>query len=94
MSKKIDDARKALTKAIKKHAEIVGGTAVSLKKAQRAAAEIQSAASVYASLVERKTGIPTPFLALWNSGLEAATIASLVAERDTLTKKHHRSDDK
>ncbi|MBC7723802.1 MAG: hypothetical protein H7146_03510 [Burkholderiaceae bacterium] len=94
MSNKIAAARKTLTKAIKKHAEIVGGTAVSLKKAQRAAAEIQSAASAYAKLVEEKTGIPTPFLTLWNSGLEAATIASLVAERDALARKPHKNRDK
>ena len=30
MSKKIDEARKQLNKALKKHAEVVGGTAVSL----------------------------------------------------------------
>lgn len=94
MSKKIDAARKALTKAIKKHAEIVGGTAVSLKRVQRAAAEIQAAASEYASLVEEKTGIPTPFLALWDSGLEAATIASLIAERDSLASKPRKDHSK
>ena len=33
MSKKIDAARKELSKALKKHAEVVGADAVSLKKA-------------------------------------------------------------
>jgi hypothetical protein len=50
MANKIDAARKRLTKAIKKHAEIVSGTAVPLKKAQRAAAAIQQAALDYAEL--------------------------------------------
>ena len=48
MSKKIDEARKHLTKALKKHAEVVGGQAVSLKKAERAAARVAEAATAYA----------------------------------------------
>ncbi|HEV7949866.1 MAG TPA: hypothetical protein VGP24_08885 [Glaciihabitans sp.] len=88
MSKKIDAARKRLTKAINKHAEIVGGNAVTLKKSQRAAAEIQEAAIEYALLVQKKTGVETPFPNLWNSGLEASTLASLTAERDALKSKN------
>lgn len=84
MAKKIESARKRLTKAIKKHSEIVSGTAVSLKKAQRAAAEIQQAALDYAELVQKKTGIGSPFPNLWNDGLEPTTVASLKAERDAL----------
>ena len=84
MSKKIDAARKRLTKAIKKHSVIVSGTAVPLKKAQRAAAEIQQAALDYAELVQRKTGIGSPFPNLWNDGLEESTRDSLKAERDAL----------
>jgi len=87
MSKKIDASAKRLTKAIKKHAEIVGGTSVTLKKAQRAAAEVQEAAIEYALLVQQKTGLDTPFPNLWNPGLEATTIASLISERDALAKK-------
>jgi hypothetical protein len=87
MSKKIDAASKRLTKAIKKHTEIVTGSSVTLKKAQRAAAEIQEAAIEYAVLVQEKTGTETPFPNLWNSGLEASTVASLIAERDALKKK-------
>ena len=84
MSKKIDAARKKLTKAIKKHSEIVGGAAVPLKKAQRAASEIHQAALDYSSLVEAKTGIESPFPNLWHDGLEPSTVASLTAERDAL----------
>jgi hypothetical protein len=87
MSKKIDSARKDLTKALKKHAEIVGGTAVSLKKAQRAAAEIHLAAFEYAALVEAKTGLPSPFGEVLQPGLDTSTMASLTAERDALAKK-------
>jgi len=87
MSKKIDSARKDLTKALKKHAEIVGGTAVSLKKAQRAAAEIHLAAIEYAALVEAKTGLPSPFGDVLQPGLDTSTMESLTAERDALAKK-------
>jgi hypothetical protein len=87
MSKKIDESSKRLRKAIKKHAEIVGGNSVTLKKAQRSAAAIQEAAIEYALLVQEKTGIETPFPNLWNPGLEASTVASLISERDALIKK-------
>ena len=87
MSKKIDSARKDLTRALKKHAEIVGGTAVSLKKAQRAAAEIHLAAIKYAALVEAKTGLPSPFGEVLQPGLDTSTMASLTAERDALAVK-------
>ena len=88
MSKKIDAAAKRLTKAVKKHAEIVGASSVTLKKAQRAAAEVQEAAIAYAVTVQEKTGIDTPFPNLWDSGLEESTITSLIAERDALAKKN------
>lgn len=87
--KKIDSALRDLTKALGKHAKVVGGSAVTLKKAQRAAAAVQEAAINYASIVEAKTGIETPFPNLWTSGLESSTIASLIAERDKLAKKSH-----
>jgi len=87
MSKKIDSARKDLTRALKKHAEIVGGTAVSLKKAQRAAAAIHVAAFEYAALVEAKTGLPSPFGEVLQPGLDTSTMASLTAERDALAVK-------
>jgi hypothetical protein len=87
MSKKIDAARKRLTKALKKHAAIVGGSAVSLKKAQRAATEIHQAAIDYSAVVQSKTGIESPFPLLWQDGLEPSTVASLVAERDAMATK-------
>jgi hypothetical protein len=87
MSKKIDAARKALTKAIKKHAEIAGGAAVPLKKAERAAAAVRDAATTYAEIVHAKTGLDSPFEGMVNPGLEAATIASLEAERDKIATK-------
>jgi len=88
MSKKIDEARKHLTKALKKHAEVVGGSAVSLKKSQRAAAEVREAALRYAEVVTGKTGHPSPFDGLVDhDGLEQSTIASLAAERDKLATK-------
>ena len=87
MSKKIDAARKTLSKALKKHAEIVGAHAVSLKKAQRASARVQAAAADYAAVVQAKSGLPSPFDALDTSGLEASTIASLKAERNAIHNK-------
>ena len=87
MSKKIDEARKQLNKALKKHAEVVGGTAVSLKKSQRAAAAVHAAADRYAEVVHKKTGLASPFEGLIQVSLEPATIASLEAERDMLSTK-------
>ncbi len=88
MSKKIDEARKLLNKALKKHAGIVGGSAVSLKKSQRAAAEVREAALAYAELVTHKTGHPSPFDGLTDhDGLAPKTIASLKAEREKLATK-------
>ncbi len=87
MSKKIDAARKELTKALKKHAEIVGQRSVSLKKSQRAAAAVQAACAAYAAVVHTKTGLDSPFANAPTTGLEAATIASLEAERDALSTK-------
>jgi hypothetical protein len=87
MSKKIDSARKDLTKALKKHATVVGATAVSLKKAQRAASEVHIAAIAYAAAVEAKTGLTSPFGDALQPGLDTSTLDSLTAERDAISKK-------
>ena len=87
MSKKIDEARKHLTKELKKHAEVVGGQAVSLKKAERAAARVAEAASAYAELVEKKTALASPFQGVEPAGLEPDSVASLEAERDKLSTR-------
>ena len=87
MSKKIDAARKELSKALKKHAEIVGADAVSLKKAQRASARVQAAAADYVAVVQAKSGMPSPFDPVDTSGLQASTIASLKAERNAIHNK-------
>ena len=87
MSKKINEARKHLTKALKKHAEVVGGQAVSLKKAERAATRVAEAAAAYAQLVEQKTGLASPFQSVEPEGLEPETLASLEAERDKLSTR-------
>lgn len=87
MSKKIDEARKQLNKALKKHAEVVGGQAVSLKKAERAAARVAEAAADYAQLVEAKTGLTSPFHGIEPVALDADSVASLEAERDKLSTR-------
>jgi len=87
MSKKINEARKQLSKALKKHADVVGGSAVSLKKAERAASRVAEAAAHYAQLVEKKTGLASPFQGVEPVGLEAETVASLEAERDALSTR-------
>lgn len=83
---KIKAARKQLEKALEKHAEVVGAAAVSMKKAQRANAKLAAAVAAYAEAVEHKTGVPSPIVAGAYSGLEAATIASLQAERDAISR--------
>jgi hypothetical protein len=83
VTKKIDTALKELTKALEKHAQIVGLKPVPQKKAGRAAAELRSAATAYANLVEAKTGQRNPFIDF----LDPATIASLSHERDELAKR-------
>ncbi|MCU1514963.1 MAG: hypothetical protein JWO10_2053, partial [Microbacteriaceae bacterium] len=60
MSKKIDHSLQQLIKALKKHAEVVGSSRVSLKKAERAAVKLETAATDYAHAVFAKTGLVTP----------------------------------
>lgn len=86
MSKKIDAAAKELVKALRLHAEVVGGTQVSLKKSQRAGVKLQAAASNYAAMVFAKTGLDSPFSDVVRPGLEYVTLESLEAERDALAK--------
>jgi hypothetical protein len=87
MSKKIDAALKDLKKALDKHADAVGGSAVSLKKAQRASAKVAAAATAYAAAVQAKSGLGNPFDDMVQPGLESTTLASLAAERDAI-KQH------
>ncbi|GHD83445.1 hypothetical protein CLV85_1894 [Salinibacterium amurskyense] len=87
MSKKIDAALKDLKKALNKHAEIVGSSAVSLKKAQRASAKVAAAATAYAEVVHSKSGMGNPFDDMLQPGLDSGTLASLAAERDSI--KNH-----
>lgn len=87
MSKKIDAALKDLKKALKAHAEVVGGSAVSLKKAQRASAKVAAAATAYAAAVHAKSGMGNPFDDMAPIGLERATLDSLSAERDALHQR-------
>ena len=84
----VDAVISSVTKALKKHAEVVGGSAVSLKKSQRAAADVREAALAYDAAVAKKTGHASPFDGLVDhDGLEQTTIASLAAERDKLATK-------
>jgi hypothetical protein len=93
MAKKIQTARKELTKALKKHADTVDRRSVSLKKSQRAAAAVQAACEAYAKAVFVATGLDSPFADPTATGLEPETIASLEAERDALaTKPTEHSD--
>lgn len=87
MSKKIDAALKDLTKALNKHADIVGSSAVSLKKAERASAKVAAAATAYAEAVHIKSGMANPFDDMLQPGLDDSTVASLAAERDKLAER-------
>ncbi len=84
-SKRIKDAAKELERALKKHVEVVSDSAVSMKKAQRAAARLASAAQVYAESVTAKTGLDNPFLT-GGGHLDAKATQSLLAERDEIAK--------
>lgn len=86
MSKKIDSTLKELTKALKAHAKIVGGSAVSLKKAQRASSKVSETAAAYAKAVTEKSKMGNPFEGLLKQGLEKSTLDSLAAERDSIAK--------
>ena len=86
MSKKIDSALKDLVKALRSHAEVVGGSHVSLKKAQRATLKVQAAATAYAEAVHAKSGLGNPFSDVLEPGLEPATLLSLAAERDRIER--------
>ncbi|ROQ39497.1 hypothetical protein EDF46_1129 [Frondihabitans sp. PhB188] len=83
VTKKIDTALKDLTHALEKHAQIVGLKPIPLKKAGRAAAELRSAATAYATIVEQKTGQTNPFIDF----LDAATIESLTKEREFIAAR-------
>jgi hypothetical protein len=87
MSKKIDAALKDLKRALKEHAEVVGGSAVSLKKAQRASSKVTAAATAYAEAVYSKSGMGNPFDDMAPMGLERETLDSLTAERDSLHQR-------
>ena len=84
MSQKIDAALNDLIKALRKHAEAVGGSHVSLKRSQRTAAKLQMTASAYAAAVHSRTGLDSPFSDVVSPGLENVTLNSLLAERDSL----------
>jgi hypothetical protein len=95
MSKKIDRALKDLKKALNEHANAVGGSAVSLKKGQRASAKVAAAASAYAEAVHAKSGLGNPFDEMLQPGLEDSTLESLKAEREAIKaerKKDRKSD--
>jgi hypothetical protein len=87
MPTKIDVALKDLTKALRKHADAVGGDRVSLKRSQRASAKLQATASAYAAAVYAKTGLDSPFNDVVSPGLEKVTLNSLLAERDALASQ-------
>ena len=91
MSKKIDASLKDLIKALRKHADLVGGGRVSLKKSQRASVKLQSTASAYAAAVYAKTGLDSPFNDVASPGLENVTLNSLLAERDALANQSKKT---
>jgi len=87
MSKKINSALKDLKRALAAHGDVVGGSAVSLKKAQRASAKVAAAAEAYAEAVQAKSGLGSPFTKTVSPGLEDATLASLTAERNSIKQQ-------
>jgi len=91
MSKKIEASLKDLIKALRAHADAVGGSHVSLKKSQRASAKLQSTASAYAAAVHAKTGLDSPFNEIASPGLENVTLNSLLAERDALASQSKKT---
>jgi hypothetical protein len=91
MSKKIDRSLKALLKAFRDHAKVVGGNPVSLKKAERAVLKVQTAMSDYSAAVQAKTGLESSFIAVPPRRLDDTTLTSLAAERDSLINEHYKN---
>jgi hypothetical protein len=88
MSKKIDAALKHLIKALRKHAEAVGGSPVRAKRATRASDNLQKAANAYTQAVYERTKLDTPFSDVVRPELEEAILRSLAAERDAFVAEH------
>jgi hypothetical protein len=92
VSKKIDKALKALLKAFRNHAKVVGANRVPLKKAERATLKVQAAMSDYTAAVEAKTGLVSAFAAKPLPPLNASTLTSLQSERDALIIGHYANE--
>ncbi len=86
MSKKIDSALKDLIKALKKHADVADERHISLKRSQRATAQVRNAATVYAAAVHARSGMGNPFDEVIDPALDAETLNSLAAERDEIER--------
>ena len=84
MSNKIDSALKDLIKALKKHADVASDRHPSLKRSQRATARVHAAAEAYASAVNARSGLSSPFADVIDPTLDDETLASLSAERDQI----------
>jgi hypothetical protein len=87
MAKKTKTALKELVKALEKHVSVLDDPKSTRGKRERATAKVRSAAIAYASVLHSRTGSESPFLDLPDPGLDAATVASLKAEKDALIAK-------
>ena len=82
MSQKIDDAIRDWTKALRNHVRVATAGSKSVKKTQRAAAQVAGAASAYAEAIHATSGMESPFAEVLSPGLPLVTLESLAAERD------------
>lgn len=90
VSKTIDsELLKGLIKALKKHAEVAGGSGARRKDARKARARVQKAANAYTEAVHARAGLPSPFVDLVEPGLDEDTLESLKRERDAVLRRHN-----
>ncbi|MCU1571783.1 MAG: hypothetical protein JWR33_2524 [Naasia sp.] len=84
MSKKVDNASRALRDAVKEHARLLSRSKTRPEKLERAAWKLRAAALAYTQLVLSRTGTTSPFVEIPDPQLEDASVSTLTAERDRL----------
>jgi hypothetical protein len=87
MAKKIDEARRDLVKALKKHARLASDKKSSKGRVEGAAAKLRAASVRYGTIVAARTRTNSPFADIVDPRLDEPTVKSLEAERDALSGK-------
>ena len=90
MSKKVDDASRALRAAVKEHSKLLSRSKSSPAKLEKAAWKLRRAALAYTELVLTRTGTTSPFVQIPDPQLEDASVSTLTAERDRLKSEREK----